>query len=184
MEEVKSNNSYPDYFLKSEVERILNAAQLIPEAYYFCKFLWRTGMRVSEALEIKLEDVNFQQATISVQTKKRRTSHQREVPVSSEFLAELSDYIKGRGICSNMRLFAFTSRTAFNYVNKACLNADLKDGRGHPSSFRHSYAIHCLINGLSIDTVNSLLGNRDIKKTMRYMRIVNQDEEKFKQIVW
>lgn len=176
--------SYPDYFLKHEIDRILTGAKLIPEVYLFCKFLWRTGMRVAEALDFRPEDINMEEQTINIRTKKRKTSHEREVPVSPEFLAELVAFIKSRTILKDMRVFAFTSRTAFNYVKRACQHANLEDKRAHPSTFRHSYAVHCLSNGISIDTVNEFLGNRDIKKTMVYLKLLNQDEMKFEQIIW
>ncbi|WP_158408489.1 tyrosine-type recombinase/integrase [Desulfosporosinus fructosivorans] len=175
----------PHYFFKGEVDRILTAVQSDPELYIFCKFLWRTGARVSEALGVTPKDIDYAKSVVVINTRKRRkdTNHNREIPLQKDFLEELKRFINSHAIPLNWPLFPFTSRTAFNYVKKACKKADFIDDRSHPSSFRHSYALHCLMNGLAINDVNELLGNRDIKKTMMYLEIVPV-KNKINDLVW
>lgn len=175
----------PHYFLKSEIDRILAAAQVDPEIYIFCKFLWRTGVRVSEALDVTPKDIDYNKGLVNIKTRKRRkdTNHYRKVPLQQDFMEEIERFINSRAIPQNQPLFPFTSRTAFNYVKKACSQADYKDNRSHPSSFRHSYALHCLMNGLAINDVTVLLGNRDIKKTMLYLQLIPGKQD-FDNLVW
>lgn len=176
---------HPHYFLKSEVDHILLAVQSDPELYIFCKFLWRTGVRVSEALKVTPMDIDYTKGLVVVNTCKRRKdkNHNREVPLQQDFIEELKKFIKSRAIPINRPLFPFTGRTAFNYVKKACNQADYTDDRSHPSTFRHSYALHCLMNGLAIDDLNELLGNRDIKKTMIYLKIIRGKSSSYN-MVW
>ncbi|MEG6523327.1 tyrosine-type recombinase/integrase [Desulfotomaculum sp. 1211_IL3151] len=176
---------HPHYFLKSEVDRILLAVKNDPKLYIFCKFLWRTGVRVSEALDVTPKDIDYMKGVVVVKTCKRRKdrNHNREIPLQQDLIDDLKKFIKSRAISINQPIFPFTGRTAFNYVKKACSQADYTDDRSHPSSFRHSYALHCLMNGLAINDVNELLGNRDIKKTMIYLKII-QEKKSFNNIVW
>ncbi len=173
------------YFLKSEIDRILLAIHSDTEIYIFCKFLWRTGVRVSEALDVTPKNIDHVKGVVNVKTHKRRKdkSHNREIPLQKDFIKEIAIYINSRAIPINQPLFSFTSRTAFNYVKKACQQANCTDDRSHPSSFRHSYALHCLMNGLAINEVNMLLGNRDIKKTMIYLQLIPNKQD-FNNLAW
>ena len=169
---IKEENIH--FFSKNEVDTILTAVQSEFDLYIFCKFLWRTGVRLSEALEVSPKDIDYAKNIVVVKTRKRRqdTNHNREVPLQKDFVEELNKYINSHAIPLSQPVFPFTSRTAFNYVKKACKKAGCIDNRSHPSSFRHSYALYCLMNGLAINDVNDLLGNRDIKKTMIYLKII------------
>ena len=176
MSETNKNNGCGgfDFFSISEIESILEATQLSePVIYMLCKFLWCTGVRISEALVVKPQDIDSDNAVITIKsTLRRSTKHKtRLIDTPENVLEELLLYIKINKIRKNSRIFPFTSRTALNYTKKACNLANVNEEKAHPSSFRHSYAIHRLGSGDKIDKINYLLGNRDIKKTLKYLDI-------------
>lgn len=168
------------FFSISEVKYILQTAQsCTPKIYMLCNFLWHTGVRISEALEVKPEDIDKENNKITIQSKLRRSTKYktRLIELPEIFIKELIAYIKTNKIRKNSIIFQFTSRTALNYIKKACSIAKIKDERAHPSSFRHSYAINSLKNGFELDKVNYWLGNRDIKKTIKYLDLVEMYSE-------
>jgi integrase/recombinase XerD len=64
-------------------------------------------------------------------------------------------------------------------VRKACKLAGLNDGRDHPHTFRHSFAINCIIQSVPVTVLREWLGHRDITKTLIYTQILAQDSRVF-----
>jgi integrase/recombinase XerC len=55
----------------------------------------------------------------------------------------------------------------------------LDDGRAHPHTFRHSYAVHLLKNNVPITVVQKLLGHSSIENTAIYLAVVQSDIREF-----
>jgi len=73
------------------------------------------------------------------------------------------------------KIFNITRRTAYNWIKSACEIARLADDRAHPHTFRHSFAIAAVMNGINIITINKWLGHADIQNTLIYLKIVAKD---------
>ena len=76
-------------------------------------------------------------------------------------------------------MFDFQRNHAHRLVRKACELAGIDDERAHPHTFRHSYAIVCLTNGVPITTVRRWMGHRDLMSTLIYTEILAQDSKHF-----
>ena len=170
----------PKYFNQDEVKTILND-ELRQEDYktwFLCLFLWQTGMRVSEALSVKVEDIDLMGKALKVSTLKRK-NHMRVIPLQNGFVGEISLWINQQGLKRTDKLFSFKRITAFNRVRKACKLAGLNDDRDHPHTFRHSFAINCIIQSVPVTVLREWLGHRDITKTLIYTQILAQDSRVF-----
>ena len=75
----------------------------------------------------------------------------------------------------NDLIFPYSRVTAFRRVKKACALAGLDDDRAHPSTFRHSFAIHLLRNGVPVTMVQRLLGHSSIENTAIYLAVVQSE---------
>lgn len=162
------------FFSDNEIGILLEKARACdPQIYLLFKLLWETGVRISEALEIKPEHINGH--LIMIQTKLVRSTKEktRVLKLSDDLIEVLTIYIKRNKIRKNSRVFRFTSRTAQNYIKKICGMACINDERAHPATLRHSHAIYSLKQGIRLDKINYNLGNRDIKKTMRYLQLID-----------
>ena len=170
----------PKYFSQDEVKQILNEdlRQNDYNAWFLCLFLWNTGMRVSEALSVRVEDVDLMGKALKVKTLKRQ-NHMRAIPLQNGFVGEISLWINQQGLKRKDQLFSFNRITAFNKVRKACNLARLNDDRGHPHTFRHSFAINCIIQSVPVTVLREWLGHRDITKTLIYTQILAQDSRVF-----
>jgi len=170
----------PKYFSQDEVKQILSDELRREDykAWFLCLFLWQTGMRVSEALSVKVEDIDLMGKALKVRTLKRQ-NHTRVIPLQNGFVGEISLWINQQELRRKDPLFSFNRITAFNKVRKACGLARLNDERGHPHTFRHSFAINCIIQTVPVTVLREWLGHRDITKTLIYTQILAQDSRVF-----
>lgn len=164
-------------------------------SWFLCLMLLRTGARVSELLAVRLGDVDYNNRTIRIVTKKRQ-SHERFVPVQTDVLAAVGEWItiqaqSGRTITRNDRLFNFGRTMAFLRVKEAFRVAKIEkdDDKGksnaHPHTLRHSYAIVNLAQGVPITTVSEWLGHSSIQNTLVYTKIIAQHSRHWaEQVQW
>lgn len=139
---------------------------------------YAAGLRVSELLGLKMEDLNREAGFLRVTGK---GSRQRLTPLGKEALHWLERYIKearphllkGR---LNAYLFpgrggkAHITRQAFWLkIRKYAQEAGLP--KIHPHTFRHSFATHLLEGGADLRSVQILLGHANIVTTQIYTHI-------------
>lgn len=171
----------PKYFSHEETLRILSP-ELKAVSYgswFFNLFLYSTGMRVSEALSVRLRDVDVENRTISVKTLKTKKGRIRSIPLSREFAGELLFWARQNRLKPADRLFPFSRQNAYALVRRACGRAGITDDRAHPHTWRHTYAVTCLSQGVPITVVRRWLGHQDLMSTLIYTEILAQDSMRF-----
>jgi integrase len=172
----------PPYFTKPEVDQIL--ANLWQKQklrdYLLVLLLWQTGARISELLSVKVSDIDFFNATIKLQTLKRKIRTERVLPLKPQTLGIIALYINQFGLQRDDRIFKISRQQAFRIVKKAVLEVFPGDTkRAHPHVFRHSFAIYALSSGIPITVVRSWLGHRNIISTLVYTQALAQDTRRF-----
>lgn len=175
----------------NEVEKILSAPdandklglrdKAMLELFYAC------GTRVSELINIKVNDLFFEDEIIRVFGK---GSKERLIPVGSSAVKWVGEYLKksrpllmkksksennlflnSRGSkLSRMGVWKIIDR----YVKQAGIEKDV-----HPHTFRHSFATHLLEGGADLRAVQEMLGHADISTTQIYTHI---DRDYIKQV--
>ena len=138
------------------------------------ELLYATGIRVSELVHLKLEDVNLNVGFITC----RGQQKERMDPFGKVARKALQEYLmNSRGILLKGREseWIFTncrglpmSRQGFwkiikFYGDKAGIKSDIT-----PHSLRHSFAAHLLRNGADIHAVQAMLGHSDTSTTQAY----------------
>ncbi len=196
----------PRYFSAEEVRRILERAPDFRSR--FCiHLLWKTGMRASEAVALKWDDVNVYDGHVRVITLKkirkkargRRPTRQYEriIPVDDALLSDFfrwKELVREVAAASNsarkkeraaLFVLPFSYVTLYRIVAKAVLEAGFDRERAHPHTFRHSFAVHLLKNGVPITVVQQLLGHSSIENTLVYTAIVQQEAAVFlREVKW
>jgi integrase len=172
----------PKYFTPDEARIILSDSlrQTDYDCYFLSLFLWNTGVRVSEALSVKVQDIDLMGKALQVTTLKRK-GHVRVIPLQNGFIGEIALWINLKGIKRGDYLFSISRKTAYNHIRKACNIAGINDERCHPHTWRHSFAVNCLIqaNPVPITVLREWLGHRDITKTLIYTQILAHDTKVF-----
>lgn len=139
---------------------------LILELFYF------TGIRLSELISLKIQDVDFSGSTIKVLGKRNK---QRIIPISKELVGSISNYINFRGsvITSIDNLFItekgnklypkLVYRVVYKYLSLATTNS-----KKSPHILRHTFATHMLNNGADLNAIKELLGHANLSATQVY----------------
>ena len=95
----------PDYLEIEQVDEILKAAETSSLRDYLClRFMWRTGIRVSEVLNVTPKDVEFKNRVVNI--RKAKGGRQRGVPLDKDSLEMLSEYISALNIPEDRPIFS------------------------------------------------------------------------------
>ena len=177
MEKANYGNKHktlPKYISKEEISSILDKAKKDRYRNYILLLtLWRTGMRVSEIVKFRKKQI--QDNSIIVRGSK---SGDRVIPLESE-LGNLLGLFTDR-MNSRDKVFPLSERQVRNIVYKYSEN-----GTVHPHTFRHSFAVYCLKNGMNLRTLQKILGHTSLTTTQIYLDIVGKDvKDDFEKVVW
>lgn len=140
--------------------------------------LYATGMRASECLGLRIEDVNLA-AGYAICTGKGRK--QRLVPIGAEAVAWVRTYLErvrpqhvkrhdGGRLFVNQRGRALSRQSLWTIVRRAAARAGLPN-RVSPHVLRHSFASHLLEGGADLRAVQAMLGHADIATTQIYTHL-------------
>ena len=143
--------------------------------------LYSTGLRVSELIDLKLNNLLFEQNIIRVLGKGEK---ERIVPIGETALNYLKKYIKTdrnklsknkntKGILYlNHRGKGVSRMTIWNILRSNAIRAGINKNIS-PHILRHSFATHLIEGGADLRSVQEMLGHSDISSTQIYTNIDN-----------
>jgi integrase/recombinase XerD len=142
------------------------------------ELLYATGMRASECLGLRLEDLNLSAGYVVCTGK---SAKQRLIPVGAEALAWVRRYLRdvrprhtrrrdSGHLFVNPRGAALSRQSLWALVRRAAAAAGLKR-RVSPHMLRHSFASHLLEGGADLRSVQAMLGHADISTTQIYTHL-------------
>jgi integrase/recombinase XerD len=141
-------------------------------------FLLDTGCRISEALNVRVRDIDFDNLLVTLDGKGNK---QRVVPFSFELRKALFRYCSEFGRKPEMLLFANSSETelarnnVLRYVKALCRDLGFEPPRRTLHSFRHTFAVNYLRRGGSVFHLQKVLGHSSLEMTRRYANLVTAD---------
>ncbi len=179
----------PDVLSSGEIEGMIKASQgmrrqLIRD-HAILELLYASGMRVSELVNLKLENVNLEGGYIRCTGKGNK---ERIIPIGKKAREAILRYSKTREkfLKSDSNPVLFLSRLGRrlsrqcvwkiikDYARKAGIQKTVK-----PHTIRHSFATHLLDHGADLRSVQEMLGHSDISTTQIYTHV---DRERLKRI--
>ncbi len=142
------------------------------------EFLYATGARVSEAINLRLKDLDLEGSVVRVFGK---GSKERIVPIGQvaldflkRYLTEVRPALSGKTrsdlVFLSARKRKLSRTTLWKLVKKHAARAGLEK-RVTPHTFRHSFATHLLEGGADLVVVQQLLGHADISTTQIYTHV-------------
>ena len=153
------------------------------------ELLYGTGLRISELLDLKMNDVDMTNCVIRCIGK---GSKERIVPIGEYVLVYLEKYLNVRPQLSKNKRSDYLflnrsgtklSRFSFFKIIKKLLREKNINVDVSPHTLRHSFATHMLEYGADLRSIQELLGHSDIATTKIYTHLSNnrikQDYESF-----
>lgn len=179
----KVDRKEPMILTSSEIEKLLEQPDLSElkgqRDKAMLEVLYATGIRVTELISLRLEDINLNNGYIRVKKK----NNERHIPIGNLCQKCLKEYInKVRPLLirteEEKTLFINTNgqkmtrqgywKILKQYKDQAKIDKDIT-----PHTIRHSFAVHMLQNGAEIRTVQELLGHTDVASTMMYTQMAS-----------
>jgi len=189
-------NYIPYIFTKEEVKRLFIAIDSFPiiqnssrntvDPVLF-RFLYSTGVRISEALNIRIEDIHIVDNYVVI--KKGKNNKDRIVPFTESMSIKIKNLIDNYYCFSDSRTFLFSNNkmekmnqsTAYNHFREYLLMADIPHNKQGPRihSFRHGFAVECLRRWVNekedlynmLPYLSAYMGHSDFRATQYYLRL-------------
>jgi site-specific recombinase XerD len=127
--------------------------------------LYGGGLRVSEACNLKWEDVDMKSRSLTVKGKGGKSRKVILVDLAAKALEKMdrsNKYVFGQK--------AIDTRTAYEIVRQSGVQAGLLKPL-HPHALRHSFATHLLSNGTDLRILQELLGHESLTATQKYLHL-------------
>lgn len=166
---------------QEEIKTLYKTAQNLEETIVL-HLCYGCGLRRSEAQNLNIKDVNFEQKLLFV--RKGKGKKRRVIPLTEKITTDLQNYYKQNEFYRNENQEAFliniqgnriTGTTIYEnfkkLLQKTKINTSDKNICLH--SLRHSIATHLLENEMSIEMVRNFLGHQNLKTTQIYTRVNN-----------
>lgn len=148
----------PRFLSRDDAQRLLEASRTYPRLFTFVNLGLHTGMRPGEICNLKPDDVDFRANVIHVrQTKSKRD---RTVPIHPR----LREYL-----LEGPRLPVYCYSEMGRRFRRVC--GELGWSGVSPHTLRHTFAAHCAMQGIPLDTLRNWLGHTDLKVTQIYLHL-------------
>lgn len=171
------NNKLPIVLCQNEVFQLLNNCTSLKYRTIFT-LIYSAGLRVSEASNLQLGDIDFERKIIFIRNGKNKKD--RYTLLANETIMLLGKYLQiynpvdylfyGNDICNKLSVAciqkAFKKLVQINNLSKEI----------HIHTLRHCFATHLLENGTSIFYIMQLLGHSNIQTTMIYLHMQSLDK--------
>jgi site-specific recombinase XerD len=143
--------------------------------------IYAAGLRVSEAVRLKISDIDSRRMIIRIRQSKRKKD--REVMLSDNLLILLREYYRVfkpvEYIFEGQQGGVYSTRSVQQVFKAALKNAHInKPATVH--TLRHSFATHLLENGTDIRFIKDLLGHQNIRTTEIYTHVSDLSKRKIK----
>jgi integrase/recombinase XerD len=141
-------------------------------------FLLDTGCRISEALGLRVRDIDLENLLVTLDGKGRK---QRVVPFSFELRKAICRYCKEFNRAAEALLFAnrtqtkLTRRNVLRDVKLLCKRLGFDAPARSVHAFRHTFAVNYLRKGGSVFHLQKVLGHSTLEMTRRYANLVTAD---------
>ncbi len=185
----KLNTKIPSFVNNKQMEEILDDAKNFPEGFkgirdqFLIEILYVTGMRRSELILLKDNDIDFHNCTLRVTGKRDK---QRLIPFSNLTKEKLKKYIQIRNKeIENKSPFLFVKEDGNAMYPKLVykiINNHLKSistlSKKSPHVLRHSFATVMLNNGAEINSIKELMGHSSLSSTEIYTHVTFKEMKK------
>ncbi|HNW19702.1 MAG TPA: tyrosine-type recombinase/integrase [bacterium] len=167
----------PVYLNENDYNRLLEQAKNKGLFYEMLLFTLRTGVRIGELLALEWPDIDFNERVVTIKRNivngyvgSPKNNKYRRVYLANDLFNILSARRKNKGLIFPDINGNYQSRSSCRHrLERLCSQANLKKLGWH--GLRHSFASQLATNGVSLKTIQELLGHSDLKMVQRYAHL-------------
>jgi len=176
----------PRFLNRTEIESLLAAPDTSTENGLrdraILELMYASGLRVSEAANLKINDVDIDSGIVTTTGKGSKT---RRVPVGASAIEWIKSYLALRRKKENIEIDNMFVNANGSPINRQSIYLSITDYAEKcdlegvsPHTLRHSFATHLVQNSADIRSVQQMLGHADISTTQIYTHITNTQLKK------
>jgi integrase/recombinase XerD len=184
IEQPKLGQSLPKTLTEQEVEALLDAPNLEEPIELrdkaMLELLYATGLRVSELVGLRMEQINLRQAVVFV---KGKGNKERLVPMGEVALEYIEAFIKLARpqlikhatdfVFPSKRGIGMTRQTFWHRIKHYAIVANIQSELS-PHTLRHAFATHLINHGADLRVVQMMLGHSDLSTTQIYTHVAKE----------
>lgn len=173
----KMTKKLPEFISQDKMNQLFDQFEF-PDSYegerdkLILLMFYCTGIRLTELVNIKLQDVDFYYNQVKVLGKRKK---ERLIPINKELRSYVIKFIESRRNLNCVHDFLFTTakgkpaydKLVYRVVNKYLGNITTLDKKS-PHVLRHTFATQMLNNGADINAIKELLGHANLSATQIY----------------
>ncbi|WP_395396257.1 site-specific integrase (plasmid) [Novosphingobium sp. BL-8A] len=173
------------YLTSSEIDAFMSSARKRSvEVQTFCCMIALTGCRISEALEMTRECIDFETKHVIIRClKKRGKQIFRAIPLPAPFLAHLRNWF-GSDPGAAQLLWPWSRMTGYRRVCEVMECAGIRGAYASPKGLRHGFGVRAIQSGVPLTLVQRWLGHADIKTTAIYTTAMGPEEREIASRMW
>ncbi|WKA57371.1 tyrosine recombinase XerC [Planococcus shenhongbingii] len=185
----KKEERLPQFFYEEEMEVLFASVKgednLSIRNTALLELLYATGMRVSECVSIRMQDLDRQIQIVKVMGKGRKERYIPYGQFAHDALEHYIDEVRPRlmkkqehmGLFVNSRGEPLTDR-GIRHILSECMKKASVNSSIYPHMIRHTFATHLLNNGADMRTVQELLGHSHLRSTQVYTHVTKEHLKK------
>lgn len=165
----KKEKTLPVVLTREETKKLLESAET-KKSKLLMSFLYSSGLRVSELVNLKKDDINLQDKMGWV--RKGKGSKDRIFTISESLCTDLKLFLEKHP--NHIYLFSETKPLTPRNIQKIVMKTAVKAGipkKVTPHTLRHSFATHLLESGTDIRLIQELLGHASLNTTQIYAHV-------------
>ena len=183
----KLSKKLPEYLTREEINKLFDIRLTKPIDYRnkaMLEVLYATGTRISELINLELNQIDFDECIIRVTGKGKKD---RIIPIGDTAMDALKNYILNYRIFlvkTNDNNYVFLNKNGskisrqgfFKILKGLAFDAGIKKDIS-PHTIRHSFATNLLNNGADLRIIQELLGHENLQTTEIYSHLTNKKIE-------
>ncbi|MFJ5563684.1 tyrosine-type recombinase/integrase [Lysinibacillus xylanilyticus] len=171
---LKVVETIPRYLTKNQLSSLLAHVEGKLFERAIIEVFYATGVRISELIKMKKEDINWSERSILIPEGKGKKS--RIVLFDLGCAQYLREYLNSR---TDQLPYVFINQRATNKIYVQKINANFRSYSKHlgfritPHMLRHTFTAHLAIRGMPLESIQQLLGHVTTESTQIYARLYN-----------
>ncbi len=175
----RKERKLPDVLSKEEIRMMINATDNLKHKFLIV-LIYSCGLRRSEAREMKPADIDIRRMLVKVRGAKGKKD--RYTPLAKNTMIYFEDYLKEctveEWLFEGRNGNRYSAESIYNVIKDKAVAAGIKK-KVYPHILRHSFATHCLEQGIDLRYIQEWLGHESSKTTEIYTHVSEINYHKF-----